>query len=184
MARKIPLPRITQDPDARLVRWGWIVWAALIGFLALRWILFRPWDAWGYLHTVPILALCLLWVLWRGGGRLWHWARGASLAAWNGSYFEFDGRQIRVLFDDGDIYLVADDVFAALDLARGDAAVERARVAAGRDGIRAPPQARELAFTERGLAAWLERRQAEQAVRFQRWFEREVAAPYRKRRER
>lgn len=75
--RGSPLPRLADDPDARLVRWGWIAWFALTLFFAI----------------------------------------------------------------------------AAL-----------------------------VVFTERGLIAWLERRRDDKTVRLQRWYEREVIAPYRRRR--
>jgi len=180
------LPRLSADPDARLVRWGWIAWAAFTALIAVRWILFEIADtpsAAKWVLITPLIGLWLLWPLWRGGDAMWRWMRDAPYAAWNGSYYEFDGHQVRVLFDDDDVYLVADDLFAVLDL-RGNATnAERVRAIAGRDGLRTLPGRREVVFTERGLTAWLDRRTDAQTVRLRRWFERDVLAPHRKRRE-
>jgi hypothetical protein len=179
---RIPLPRLASDPDARVVRWGWIGWGGLTLVLVVQWIFFR--GALGAVGLVQAAALWLLWPLYRGAGALWRWMRAAPHAAWNGAYYEFDGRQMRLLFDDDAVYVVADDVFAALGL-RGHATdPARVRLIAGSDGLRELPGRRELVFTERGLNAWLDRRSGDDAVRFRRWLEREAIAPHRKRRER
>jgi len=180
------LPRLALDPDARLVRWGWIAWGALTVLIAVRWIVFDRGEvpkALQWLSLAPMAALWLLWPLVRGAGALWRWMRAAPHAAWNGSYYEFDGRQMRLLFDHDDVYVVADDVFAALDLRGRAAGAERVRLISGRDGLRQLPGRRELVFSERGLSAWLARRSDAKAVSLRRWFERDVIAPHRKRRE-
>jgi hypothetical protein len=179
------LPRLALDPDARLVRWGWIFWGALTIFLIAYLLFLRsatgaPVQSW--VSAAPLAALWLLWPLVRGGGAFWRWMHAAPHVAWNDSYYEFDGRQIRVLFDENEIYVVAADVFAALGL-RGHATdTGRARVIAGRDGLQNLPGSRAHVFTEHGLSAWLERRTEKQSVDFQRWLEREVIAPHRRRR--
>lgn len=187
MSQRPLLPPLASDPDARLVRWGWIAWLAFAIYLVFRWLGVANTsadDAWGWLGVAPAVAIWLLWPIARGGLAGWRWMRSAPLQAWNGRYFEFDGRQMRVLLDENDIHVVADDVFAALDLRGGARAADRVRLAAGRDGLRSLPPLRELVFTERGLTAWLERRTDEKAVRFGRWFEREVVVPHRRRRDR
>jgi len=182
MARRtVPLPRLASDPDARLLRWGWIAWGGLTLLLALQWILSG--GALGSVWLVQAAALWLLWPLYRGGGALWRWMRAAPHAAWNGAYYEFDGRQMRLLFDDDDLYVVADDVFAALDLRGHATEPARVRLIAGSDGLRRLPGRSELVFSERGLKAWLDRRSGEDAVRFRRWLEREAIGPHRRRRE-
>jgi hypothetical protein len=183
--RKTTLPHLAAEPDLRLVRWGWIAWGALTCVLALGWLVFSGASrhALSWVAVAPMLALWLLWPLYRGAGALWRWMHAAPHAAWNGAYYEFDGRQMRLLFDDDDVYVVADDVFAALDL-RGHATdPARVRLIAGTEGLRELPGRNELVFSERGLNAWLERRSGQSAVRFRRWLEREVIAPHRRRRE-
>jgi hypothetical protein len=180
------LPRLPLDPDARLVRWGWIAWGAVTIFLIVYLLFLKgataaPVTRW--VSAAPLAALWLLWPLVRGGGALWRWMRAAPHAAWNDSYYEFDGRQIRVLFDENEIYVVAVDVFAVLGLRGHSTDIARARVIAGRNGLQSLPGRRAQVFTLRGLSAWLERRTEKQAVDFQRWLEREVIAPHRRRRE-
>jgi len=165
-----------------MVRWGWIAWGGLTLLVVLQWIFSR--SALGAVWLVQEAALWLLWPLYRGGGALWRWMRAAPHAAWNGAYYEFDGRQMRLLFDDDDIYVVADDVFAAFDLRGHATEPARVRLIAGSEGLRQLSGHSELVFTERGLNAWLDRRSGEDAVRFRRWLEREAIAPHRRRRER
>lgn len=178
-----PLPRLTADPDAQLVRWGWIAWSAVTVFLAVRYFVSSR-GAYAVLTSVQLVALWLLWPLYRGGRALWHWTLDARYAAWNGSYYEFDGLQMRVLFADDDVFIVAADVFDALHLRGHAIEPQRVRAAAGRDGLRKLDGRREIVFTERGLAAWLERRTDEKSVAFQRWVELQVLAPHRRRRDR
>lgn len=187
--RGSPLPPLADDPDARLVRWGWIAWSALTVFIVIAALALGSGaakDPRRWIAAALLGAFWLLWPLWRGGGALWQWMRAAPHRAWNGSYFEFDGRQMRVLFEDEDedneVYLVADDVFAAVDLSGHATDVARVRAVAGRDGLRHLEGRRELVFTERGLTAWLERRRDDKAVQFSRWYERQVIAPHRRRR--
>jgi hypothetical protein len=177
------LPKLADDPDARLVRWGWIAWGALTVFLAIRYALLRG-GASGMqiLTSVQLAALWILWPLYRGLRALWYWLRAAPYAAWNGNYYEFDGRQVRVLFDDDTLFVVADDVHAVLGLSNRATDPARVRAVAGRDGLVPLPGRRQLVFTERGLFAWLERRNDEKAVAFKRWIEKQVIAPHRKRR--
>lgn len=179
---KTPLPKLDADPDARLVRWGWIAWLVVTGVLALRYATIRG-DAGALLFvaSVQLAALWILWPLYRGARALWHWMHAAPYLAWNGSYYEFDGRQVRVLFDDGAILVVADDVYAVLDRHGRATAADRVRAIAGRDGLRRAPGRRELVFTERGLAAWLDRCSDARAVTFRLWMEQQVIAPYRRR---
>lgn len=184
MARRpSPLPKLAGDPDARLVRWGWIAWIALTLILALRFA-FSGGDAATiqFVSSVQLAALWILWPLYRGLRALWHWLRDSPYAAWNGSYYEFDGQQIRLLFDDETILIVAADVYAALNLQGRATDERRVRSVAGRDGLLKVPGRREVAFTERGLLAWLDRRNDAKAVAFRRWLDRQVIAPYRKRR--
>ncbi|MGE5337710.1 MAG: hypothetical protein ACM3PU_07770 [Gemmatimonadota bacterium] len=177
-------PSLAEDPDERLLRWGWLAWA--IGALLLA----GAWWGGGALDrasmlawtlAVPGIALWLLWPIWRGAHAYWHWVRARPLAQWHGSYFEFRGRQVRVLFDGDDIHVIASDVFDVLELFGRARDPERVRQIAGRDGLALMPGTSLLAFTERGLAAWMERRTDPVAAEFKRWFETQVALPYRRR---
>lgn len=181
-APRVRPPLIAADPDARMLRAGWVLWALLLVLTSLL-----VW--WMPAHVLPLLAvlggLLLLWPLWRGGRLLWRAVSDASHAEWQGRYFEYDGRQIRVVEDDdGGLRIAAVDVFDALDLPATARDPARVRLAAGRDGLRAAPNLPVLCFTERGLAAWLDRRSGAQVAAFRRWLQAQVIDPHHRRRAR
>lgn len=172
-------PRLPADPDARSVRWTWILWAAGTAlFVVLMW---RSPSERLPLY-VSFAALLLLWPLWRGGRWLWDAVQSGAHRPWQGRYYEFDGRQIRILVDDtAALWFCAADVFDVLGVAGSGRDPARARLSAGRDGLRRAPGTRLLCFTERGLAAWLERRTERRAVAFERWLRTQVIGPHRRR---
>jgi hypothetical protein len=179
------LPQIAADPDARVARWGWLAWFVVTFLLAWQWWRGGPHDGEGMIVWVigaPALALWVLWPLWHGIRKFWHWTRARPFAEWHGAYFEFHGRQIRVLFVDEDLWIAAADVFDVLGLHGRAREAERVRQIVGRDGLTAAPGTGLLAFTERGFAAWMERRTDRAAADFKRWFETQVVAPYRRKR--
>lgn len=184
MPERLQRTPLSWDADSRPTRWGWLAWALASGLLltfAWRW---RPGEgdsAIGWALAAPVLALWLLWPLALGAVALWHWLRARPYAAWHGSYLEFDGRQIRVLFDGDSLWVVASDVFDALRLTGRARDLKRVRQIAGRDGLVRLPGSRLLAFTERGLMAWMERRTDRVAADFNRWFATQVTAPHRRR---
>lgn len=174
------------EPDARALRWGWMLWFAWLvvgGELLLRDL--RDASGPAAVSIVLVTPLWLIWAIWL----LWRtWTRIGPdpRRRWHGSYFEHDGAQIRVLFEDETILLVAADVFDAFGIEGHARDPDRVRLIAGRDGLvpRAGAGSRTtLCFTERGLRAWLERRTDTQAAKFLRWYDTQVVAPYRRRRE-
>lgn len=177
---------LTEDPDDRIGRWGWFLWwtwlvvggvltarAAREGGLAsIVVVLLAPfWGAW------------LLWLVLRGGRWAREWLAASVWGEWNGAYFEYDGRQTRVLFAGDDVFIAAADVFSACGIQNRGRDIARARLIAGREGIVPAPGTSLLCFTERGLRAWMERRSDQQSGKFMLWFERTVINPYRRRRE-
>jgi hypothetical protein len=172
------------DPDARLLRRGWIafaVWTPLGGqqlWQALR----TGEDALvGVALSAPLWAAWLPWLQWRGTAVLRHWFARCAFGRWHGNYFEFDGWQIRIDFDGDEIFVAAADVFDALGIEVRGRECERHRLIAGGDGLKVLPGDNLRAFTERGLQAWMERRTDAVAVRFGKWYERTVVDPRRKR---
>lgn len=175
---------LSRDPDERVVRWGWVLWIAWLavggalllgdyrgGVLGLGAVLAAPfWGIWA------------LWALYRGGRTL---LRGLASAGQerNGRYYEFDGRQIRIRFDGDDIWFAAADVFDALGTERRARDPDRVRGLVGRDGLTPAPGSQLLCFSEKGLAAWLDRRTERSAAQFERWVETQVVMPYRRRRD-
>jgi hypothetical protein len=179
--------RAFSDPDTRLLRWGWLAFATwtLIGGAQLIRALRAGEEAMvGVALAAPAWALWLLWLLWRGVAALREDARRRAYGRWQGSYFEFEGRQVRVAFDDDGIFVAAADVFDALAIDARGRAPERVRLLAGREGLIERAGIDGGVFTERGLRAWMERRRDARALRLLRWFEDTVAGPRRRSRER
>ena len=176
------LPRLDGDPDARLLRWGWLFWAAIT--LDLGWAFAAapardPSGALRWALQVPLIALWLLWGGWRGARFVWHWLRDAPLAPWDGRYYAFDDRQIRVLLDDQDrLLIVASDVFDVLRIEGRGRNADRVRAIIGRDGLRTLPGTGRLAFTVPGLQGWLARNSRRDARRFSVWLRTQVSEPH------
>jgi hypothetical protein len=172
------------DPDRSMVRSLWVLWGVML-VLVVPLVLWLGQALNPLLPLLaPVLALLVFWPLWRIGRATIRALLNAPHTPWQGQYFEFDGRQIRVLFDDEDrVWTCARDVFDALGTRTGARIPQRVRLLVGRDGLADAPGTRLLCFTERGLAVWLERRTGRQAAAFQRWWLNEVLNPYRKRQE-
>jgi hypothetical protein len=176
---------LSRDPDERTVRWGWVLWFA---WLAVGGALLLGDYRGGVLGVgavlaAPFWALWLLWAVYRGGRRLVQWLQLSGDRDRDGQYFEFDGQPIRIRFDGEDIWFGARDVFDVLGTPAQARDPERVRQIVGRDGLRAAPDGGALSFSEKGLAAWLERRTDRTAAQFTRWIELQVVRPYRRRRE-
>ncbi len=174
------LPSIDADPDTRIVHGIWMLWGVGVP-IALSLLFLAP-ERFFPLVT-PLWALLLLWPLWRGGRRLWCAIIAAPHQDWNGGYFEFDGRQVRVLVDESHaLWVCAADVFDALGIDGRGRVPARVRLDAGRDGLQQLPGERLLWFSERGLLAWLARRRSRRSSDFVRWLESEVLGPQRRQR--
>jgi hypothetical protein len=175
---------LARDPDERVVRWGWVLWCS---WLAVGGALLLGDYRGGVLGigailAAPFWALWLLWAIYRVARFALRTLRYAGLKQWSGRYYEFDGRQVRVLFEGDAIWFAAADVFEALGTARYARDVERVRQIVGRDGLRSAPDSDLLCFSEKGLTAWLDRRTERPAAQFARWVETQVVGPHRKRR--
>jgi hypothetical protein len=174
---------LDRDPDERTLRWGWVFWWSWL--LVGGSLLYGDWKGGaigiGAVLAAPFWALWALWLLLRGARFALRHLRHAPLAAWDGRYYAFDDRQMRVSFDGAAIHIAADDVFEALGTPTDARDPARVRQIVGRDGLQPAPDGPWLAFSEKGLAAWLDRRSDRRALQFARWFEHEVAAPHRRR---
>lgn len=177
---------LAPDPGPKVLRWGWFLWAtwAIVGTGLLGENRAGSGVALGLVLSAPFWALWAFWPLYRGWALWVRWAPHSRWRDWHGSYYEFDGRQIRVLFDDDALWFAAEDVFDALRIEGRQRDPERGRLVAGRDGLAQRPDSGLLVFSEAGLRAWLERRTDADALKFRRWVEAQVIEPYRRRRER
>jgi len=176
---------LSTDPDERTVRWGWVLWLA---WLAVGGALLRGDYRGGVLGLGAVLAapfwgLWFLWALYRGFHLVSRWIGQSGRRQSSGRYYEYDGREIRIRFDGDDVWFAAADVFDVLGTAGGARDPERVRLIVGRDGLKTAPGSQLLCFSEKGLAAWLDRRTELSAGKFARWVETQVVAPYRRRRE-
>ncbi len=174
---------LEQDPDERIVRWGWTIWIAwgVIGGALFLQDVRSGIGALSLVLVAPFWGMWLLWPSYRAMRWWWRWQYEGAWAEWNGTYYEFDGRQIRILTQDDSIWIVARDVFDALDLHGRQRDAARVRQIAGRDGLIRPPGSRLLAFSEIGIKAWLDRRTDATAHQFAHWLDKQVIVPYRKR---
>ena len=176
---------LSRDPDERVLRWGWVLWIAwlAVGSALLlgdyRGGVFNV----GLILAAPFWALWLLWALYRGARLVLQWLSHSRWKPWNGRYYEFDGHQVRIIFDAEDVFFAAADVFEVLGTAVTAREPERVRQVVGRDGLRNVPGSNLLCFSEKGLAAWLDRRTDRQAAQFARWVDTQVLRPHRRRRE-
>jgi hypothetical protein len=174
---------LAQDPDERIVRWGWVFWIAwlAVGGALLLGDYRSGVVGLGAVLAAPFWALWLLWLVYRiarAGVRSLR-----RLNVHDGLHYEFDGHPIHIEFDGDAIRFEATAVFEALGTDRDARNPERVRQIAGRDGLAPSPISGQLCFTEKGLAAWLDRRTGRAATQFTRWVELQVIAPYRRRRE-
>jgi len=176
---------LARDPDERTLRWGWVFWFSwlAVGGALLLGDIRGGFGTIGMVLAAPFWALWLLWALYRGLRAFLRVLLGAGWSRWSGQYFEFDGRQIRIVFDGDDVFFAAADVFDALGTSGLARDPERVRQVVGRDGVRALADGGLLCFSEKGLAAWLDRRTEPTAAKFARWVEMQVLRPYRRRRE-
>lgn len=174
---------LEQDPDERIVRWGWMIWIAwgVIGGALFLDDIRAGRGALSLLLVAPFWGMWLLWPGYRVMRAWWRWQHEGAWGEWNGKYYEFDGRQIRVLMRGDSIWIAADDVFDALDLQGRQRNAARVRQIAGRDGLVRPPGSHVLAFSEIGIKAWLDRRTDADAHKFSNWLDKQVITPYRNR---
>ena len=160
---------------------AWVAWGVIGGTLFLN-DLKAGTGALSLILVAPFWGIWLLWPTYRFARAWWRW-QSKGLRSSNGNYYEFDGRQIRILMQGHSIWIAADDVFDALDLRGRQRNIARVREIAGRDGLVRPPGSRLMAFSEIGIKAWLDRRTDTAAHKFSNWLDKQVIAPYRKRQE-
>ena len=174
-----------QDPDERVLRWGWMLWVAwgVIGGALLVNDIKAGTGALSVVLVAPFWGMWLLWPMYRFMRAWWRWQYEGAWADWNGTYYEFDGRQIRILTRGDSIWIAADDVIDALGLEGRQRHVARVREIAGRDGLTRPPGSRRMAFSEICIKAWLDRRTDTVAHKCSYWLDKQVIAPYRRRQE-
>ncbi len=174
-----------RDPAPRILRWGWVLWTSwlLVGGALLLGDQRAGVLGVGAVLAAPFWLLWLFWLVYRGLRALVRWHAAATWGAAPGATYEFDGRRIRIGASGDSLWFAAADVFDALDTPADARDPERVRQIVGRDGLQPAPDSGVPSFSEKGLAAWLERRSERQAGQFTRWVNLQVVAPHRRRRE-
>lgn len=106
----------------------------------------------------------------------------AAVTEWNGRYFAYYEHQVRIAWDEKQIWINA-DVFLVLGLSPDG--ITRKTIAArlGSDGYGVPSSKAGECFSEAGIAAYLAGFSDLKAAQFSRWLERNVFAVLSKQRE-
>ncbi len=161
--------------------------SAILIALAAVYVLFVAFAVWkGGSHGVivalvaaPVFGLLAVPSLLAFFPAYWGWLRERAWGPWQGRYYAFDGRQVRVAEARGRLWFSSADVHAALALTR------RAGVLAGFDATeRMTHDELGDALSNAGLTRLLARSTAPRTLRFLRWAERDVLLPWQNKRHR
>lgn len=154
------------DPDTNLKLHGAVLLLAGINAtygLGIARLLSLPAIAWVLARWV------FMFLSW-----LKHRAYENALSEWNGRYFEHEGQQVRIYWDDTETWIACADVFRLLG--RSPDTIERkkitVRVGAGHlkddDGLET------ACFSSQGVMKYLASLKEEETRAFRRWLERQV----------
>lgn len=124
--------------------------------------------------TLPLWGAALARPIIEGVPALLRWAGHLHLQAWDGRYYEFDGRQVRVVTIGETLWFAEPDVVAILG---GTPEALRSKV--GRNEYGPLGEGRLMGFPEQALRRLLNGDASPQALRFRLWMEREVIFPHR-----
>jgi len=127
-------------------------------------------PVWGVLLAKPILEFVNSFV---------DFAKKQPYVPWQGRYYEFQGKQIRIFEDDGVLWFVDRDVLRVLD----KAPTRAMRIAYGEVDYKPVEEAGGMAFSERVVLRVVSLIRHPDAGKFKFWIEREVIAPHHKKRE-
>ena len=106
------------------------------------------------------------------------WAGDRSMDRWQGCYYAFENRQIRIVEERARIWVVLADVVAVTQLRINDDEL----LVLPRGSVALLEEFGERAVSDTGLLDLLSRRNYREAIKFRRWLERDVLPPlYRKR---
>ena len=125
---------------------------------------------WGVLLAKPILEMVKSYM---------DFAEQQPYIPWQGRYYAFQGKQIRIFEEDGVLWFVDRDVLRVLDKEPTSAM----RIAYGEVDYKPIAEAGTMAFSERVVARVVSLIRHAEAGKFKFWIEREVIAPHHKKRE-
>lgn len=133
-------------------------------------------NAW---FGVPFLSIPLAaWVAARwivmGVSFLKHRAEVRAVQAWQGRYFAFDGRQVRLHWDEAAVWIEAEDLFHAANRRPDAKTLGRIRRRIGEADFCVPPDLNKPCFSAEGALNYLAGLDDEVAHKLRRWLTREV----------
>jgi hypothetical protein len=129
--------------------------------------------------VVPLVAWVASRLIVRGTGGFADLAKHHALREWDGAYYEFDGRQIRIFEDEGRLWFVVIDVARSLGWRR----VPQGFLSTQQPRLRPVEGTRLLATDMAGLEILLAARRERECGRLLRWARSEVEAPWLRKRE-
>jgi hypothetical protein len=143
-----------------------------------------PLALWWHGFGIFALVLALPMVGWLGARVLVHggfgafeWLSRMPFMGWEGSYYEFNGVQVRVYEADGELWFVVPDVVRSVGMKK----VPESFHAVHPTDVRNVPGKRLKALNPAGVEHLLSRRHEHEAMRFLNWMAREVVGPWEKR---
>lgn len=97
-----------------------------------------------------------------------------ATSKWHGRFFSFEGSQVRVHWDDENIWIIADDIFQVMQ--REPDGVERKKIKAraGDENYRQIPGVGGECLSEEGVARYLAGLRVEDTRKLRLWLDREV----------
>jgi hypothetical protein len=136
------------------VTWIGVAWLGLIGLATTA-------PIWAVMFVKPILEF------FPAIERMIH---RQALEPWEGKYYKYERTHLRVHFDGGDAWFVADDVLSVLGKKRGNWLDTRF----GASEYRLIPGRMELGFTPEAVLKLIDMSEHPEARKFRLWFERAV----------
>jgi hypothetical protein len=130
----------------------------------------------GLLLCIPLLGWFASRGIVHGGDRLLQWLSTAGLAKYQGSYYQFNGQQVRIYEHSGEVWFAAQDVMRAIGMKERlpDALLTRTHDCAP------IPEAGRVCFNRRGLESFVVGHASLDGRAIITWAEREVIGPWEK----
>jgi len=170
------MPRERPSPDTNL-----LLHAVILGISGgIVYVVRMPW---GMVVAFPVAWVISRWIVMLIG-KIKRRAEEDATGDWNGRYFEYEGRQVRIYWDRESIWIVADDVFVHLGERPDAVARKKTQIRLGADHFAKIPDVHLDGFSEDGLLRYLGKNQRSEFHRLKLWFEREVFPNIHKRLER
>jgi len=155
------------SPDTNL-----LLHAIILGICGgIIYVVGLPWG--GIVVAFPVAWVISRWIVMLIG-KVKRRAEEDATADWNGRYFEYESRQVRIYWDSEAVWIVADDVFIHLGEHPDAVARKKIQIRLGADHFAKIPDVGLDGFTGEGLLRYLGKSQRSEFHRLKLWFEREA----------